>query len=283
MTQKVACIAGLGQLGTSLGLALAQDPRTNWRRVAWDSDEARMDRAESLDACDEITVFPQDDLATAALVITALTERADRERFWRAYVPSINAGALWLDFGRFDLPEDTASALPEGVRRVALRLVNADTNSHEPSTDWLGQQVALVRTPEVTDEDRALLGTFGLHLRWVQASQEPINIAATEQLPWLNAAAHLTTLAEMSPFFTDLKATPAKAISGSQGVPAGPPGGLRGLEHNQQALLSVLGRQISVMQDLRRWLELGQWNRVEAFIQEAIDAHQTHIAKEDSP
>jgi prephenate dehydrogenase len=110
-------IIGLGQIGGSIGLALARHP--GWRRIGWDRDRAARGQAKALGAVEEIAPSLAAACRDAALAVLATP--VDTLPALIARVASLlPRGAALLDTGstRGSLTEALARAAARGVRAV---------------------------------------------------------------------------------------------------------------------------------------------------------------------
>lgn len=136
----------------------------------------------------------------------------------------------------------------------------------------------------LTDAERLLSG-LGFQCRRVTATLDGLAAATGEQVPHLMAAAATIAITELREVFQGLDAVGGQALAEVTAPVRAPlQGGVEALKANRGPLLSALSRQLSVLGDMRRWIELGQWDRLEEALKSAQRQRQTLLmTNEEAP
>jgi len=282
------CIAGAGPMGTSLGLALKRAGVAG-RIVGWDREPARMQAALDRGAFDAITAFPQDvvgecDLLVAAVPTHEVTEVA------RRYGARLGEGAVFMD----------VCSIKAGVFEACVSLLSASATyvSVHPwvTLDGPGRADAFdgalcVVCPEpqvrgVDDHGRAALvaalwASLGCEVRAMAHDEHDLVRAAYVDLPRILAAAQLTTLTELAEAFSGLGHGGQEVFEAQTRVLGTGHGVAAELDANQAAVLAVLPRMISVLEDLKGWLETRSTDRVAALCEEASEGRAALLRRKE--
>jgi prephenate dehydrogenase len=275
---RCVCIAGAGCLGASLGLAIRALPGTPGedrpRVVAWDRDPAARDAAMALGAFDAITAFPQEEVAAADLLVAAVQGEAAALDVARRYGARLPAGATFTELSRvrggLDLP--LRALLPPQVTYAPSapwlpRLPRPDADAFRGATVLLGAQAPALE---------ALWADLGAQVRRVPAQDLDVLYAAHWQLPALQRAAWVTTLAELADAVGALWGLGAPDAAPLTLAALGAPD-LADLQANREALLIALGRLASVTADMQTWLERADHDRLVELVRDA-QAQATDLA-----
>jgi prephenate dehydrogenase len=249
------CIAGLGRRGTALGLALGQRGLAR-RRVGWDAQMQRAQDALEAGALDEVTVFPQDEVAAADLLVVAAPTEAVH-KVARVYGRGLPDDALLVDLrtSKDDL-EALRAHLPRGRHVVGCApLTSLERLRQRPDAAYYQNTTCLIaaRDPEGAPAKRvaALWSALGAVPMLVQEHRHDMVAAALYHAPLALQATAWLALQELG------EAAPQLAPQ------AQPWTGLRALlEENRGATLAVLGRHHSVLKDLLGWMERQQWEQL---------------------
>lgn len=172
---------------------------------------------------------------------------------------------------------DLGESSPQEAPREALRVMTTRARALRGSSLLLrGRSEAAL-----ADAERLLSG-LGFQCRRVTATLDGLAAATGEQVPHLMAAAATIAVSELREVFQGLDAVGGQALAEvTAPVRASVPGGVQALKTNKGPLLSALSRQLSVLGDMRRWIELGQWDRLEEALKSAQRQRQTLLMTDE--
>jgi prephenate dehydrogenase len=250
MMFDTVCIAGLGLAGTSLGLALGALAR---RRVGWDTQMERAEAALAAGALDEVSVFPQDHVEGADLLIVA-APTAGVEKVARTYGPLLRAGAVLMDLR----PQKGE------IGAIQARLVGGGEYVGSAPLLWPGARAALASAVRfagarclVTAASLDSAGVRRVSALWEALGARPVVVAAHRHDavaaalyhgPLALEAARVMALRELGEGLLEVEA-PAWQEAGW----------VEALAEARGPLLSVLGRHRAVLEDLIGRVERQEW------------------------
>lgn len=189
---KRVAIIGVGQIGGSLGLALAGSPR--WRRIGWDRDARALARSLERGAVDEAARSLRAACATADLAIVATPVDA-LPAVVRAVAATLPRGATLLDTGsaRSGVTQALADAARRGVRAVGGHPIagsEARGIAAARADLFRGATFALLPTRRAVPAlVRALVRDIGARELVVSPAAHDRALASTSHLPYLIARA----------------------------------------------------------------------------------------------
>ena len=183
-------LIGVGQIGASLGLALAGKPR--WHRVGWDRDRAALALGRERGALDESARTLRDacrraDLAVVATPVDTLPEVI------RAASAALPRGAALLDTGsaRRGVTEALREASRRGVRAVGGHpIAGNEGRGAKAASAELFRGATFVVLPvrgDVPPIVRTLVRDLGAQLRRLAPRPHDRALARTSHLPYLLA------------------------------------------------------------------------------------------------
>lgn len=269
------CIAGAGVMGTSLGLALRRQGLAA-HVLGWDREPERMEAALAAGAFDEVSAFPQDAVAGADLLIAAVPSDQVGE-VARRYGSRLPAGAIFMDLSRIKRPVVGGCLL---MLPASVAYVSADPHVRvqAPAPDVFEGALCTLSPlddpptaagRDATERLTRLWSALGAEVRVMSADAHDLTRAAYLDLPRLLAAARITTFTELAEFYTGLEGLGGADFEAMAAALPEPAQVVADLDANREAVLSVLPRMISVLEDLKGWLELRAMDRVETLCQEA--------------
>ena len=188
---RIALI-GTGQIGTSLGLALAAHAR--WHRVGWDVDRAALAAARDRGALDEAARTLEDACRRADLAVVA-TPVDTLPVVIRAAIAALRPGAALLDTG------SARRGVTESLRRAARRggrAVGGHPSAGNEGRGAAAADAALFRGATfavlpvrggVPGVVRTLMRDLGARVRLLDARSYDHALARTSHLPYVLACA----------------------------------------------------------------------------------------------
>jgi prephenate dehydrogenase len=190
-TRRLAII-GVGQIGASVGLALAG--KSGWRRIGWDPNRKTLALASRRGALDEIARSLRGACALADLAVVATPVDA-MPGVIRAVAAALPPGAALLDTGsaRRGVTDALLEAARRGVRAVGGHPIAGNEGRGAAAASaglFRGATFALLpvrgRVPEPV---RALVRDLGARALQVNPAAHDRALASTSHLPYLIARA----------------------------------------------------------------------------------------------
>lgn len=253
------CIAGLGPLGSSIGLA-ARHHKIAEHIVGWDKSGDLMDQALDQGALDRATAFPQDELSDTDLLLSTLPPK-EVPRLLRTYSRFLPQNAIVTTLLRARGAEQNAFQHALGDRLLyagSTPLVEA----HKTSKELFQGSTCLITSFEHAEHPglRALC-TFweklGATPKTIPPHHHDIALAAHLHAPFANTLAFQMAARELGAAFPAAQEAP-----GVENFPSE-----EEIHHiqqllfeNKEGLISFLTRQKSVVEDLITWLEQNRKN-----------------------
>lgn len=267
---RCVCIAGAGSLGASLGLALRALPgepgQGRPRVVGWDRDPDARDAALALGAFDATTAWPHEEVAQADLLVAAVQGEQAVVDVARRYGPHLPEGGLFLDLSRVHAGLEVAARAAIPPRAAYLPASRWGARLEAPhAAAFRGATLLLGEAAPRLDP---LWAALKVTTRRVAPADMDVLYAAHIQLPLLQRAAWVTTLAELGEVFGALWGLGGPELHPALLQAVGPVEAAE-LDANREALMSALGRLASVTDDMKTWLEQAHTARLRAFVDEA--------------
>ena len=282
------CIAGAGVMGTSLGLALKERGIAE-RVVGWDRVPERMDAALVLGAFDGLSAFPQDELGEADLLIAAVPT-SEVPDVARRYGPLLTReGAMFMDLSSVKqaIFGECVVHLSSSARYVSsnpfILLQKADPGAFEGALVALCPELA---AGEAASEEKvgaafAMWTRLGAEVRLMPYEEHDLVRACYVDLPRLLATSQVTATSELAEVFGALFGV-GEGGFGRQSAALFDEG-VTGEEiaadiaENRAAVLAALPRAISILEDMRTWLERREQERVVDLVKEARQVRDAFV------
>lgn len=189
--RRIALI-GTGQIGTSLGLALAAN--TRWHRVGWDLDRRALVAARDRGALDEVARTLEDACRNADLAVVA-TPVDTLPAVISAAIAALRPGAALLDTGsaRRGVTESLRQAARRGVRAVGGHpIAGNEGRGAAAASAGLFRGATFVLLPVrggVPGLVRTLMRDLGARVQVLDARSHDHALARTSHLPYVVASA----------------------------------------------------------------------------------------------
>lgn len=238
------CLAGLGPVARGLGRVGSAHGH---EVVVWGAPKDELDGFVASGIAARTTVFPQDELETASMLIVD----GDGEllgRICRTYLQFLAPEATLVH---------TAHPTNDALRTLAELEVQHTTAAISPvsTTRWL---------VDIDGPVRELVRPAGVEALEVPARHHDLWRAATELVPGLVGAALHGASDELGPICPHLDAEGTRLSTLERS-----PFTVEAVIQDRQAALTVLPRVISVLQDTMRWLEFKETERLAALLEES--------------
>jgi prephenate dehydrogenase len=196
-------IVGLGQIGASVGLALA-DQDQHIQRIGYDSDRSVTRQASNLKAVDKTTTKLKNLVNDADIVLMALPTDQMREMI-EQIAPLMKSGAVLMDtaLSKELVAKWATELLPDGCNYVGLTpvinpdyLVSTDSGIDSARTDLFHNGMMAITTPPNTDARAIKLAAdltqlLGATVLFADILEVDSMMTATHIVPQLLAAAML--------------------------------------------------------------------------------------------
>lgn len=258
-------IVGLGQIGASIGMALADQDQLI-RRIGYDSDRSVSRQASKLKAVDKTTSNLEDLAADADIVLMALP--TDQMHTMMEQIgPLMKSGAVLMDtaLSKEKVAHWAAELLPEGCGYVGLTpvinpayLMSASSGIRSARADLFQNGMIAISSPLHTDPKAIKLAgdltrLLGASLLFADMLEVDSLMAATHIVPQLMAAALLNATVDQ-PNWRDAGQMAGRAYAEVSGPirHLGQPGTLAATAiQNRENVLRVLNSVIASLETLR--------------------------------
>lgn len=203
ITPPAPCITvvGLGLIGGSIGLALADEPGV--RRIGVDRSPDACKKALAVGAVDAVTHDVAESVRDADLVVLAVPVGA-MEHVVRAAAPALKPGAVVTDVGstKAELCRRLPRLLPAHASFVGGHpLAGSERSGIDAADPYLFANAVYVLTP-VSDDNAALqkvrwlVQALGAHPLEMDPEHHDVIVASVSHLPHLAAAALILAVAD---------------------------------------------------------------------------------------
>ena len=203
-------IIGLGQIGTSIGLALAEK-KTGVRRVGHDKNPETAKEARRLGAIDDVKFNLPAAVRDAGLVLLCLPFDQVRATL-ETIAPELREGAVVIDFSpsKLTMTDWVKKALPQHCHYVGLTPALNASHLHEiefgvqaARADLFNGALMLLDMPRNTPEQAVQLASnltlaLGAHPMFSDSAEADGMMASVHLLPQLAAAALLNATLDQS-------------------------------------------------------------------------------------
>jgi len=261
MTVQVTII-GLGQIGTSIGLALAEHADLV-RRIGHDKDHSVARAAEKLGALDEVKINLPDSVREADIVLLSLPVSEIRETL-EVIAQDLKEGAVVMDTApvKGTVTQWAKELLPPERFYVSLVPVINPEYLHEAEigvpaarTDLFDKGLMMIASSPGTPGEAVKLAAdltrlVGATPFYADLAEADGLMAATHILPQLAAVALLTATVEQ-PGWREARKVAGRHYAAGTIFPDGPQALREAALHNKDNVVRVLDNLIAALQGLR--------------------------------
>jgi prephenate dehydrogenase len=287
MTVNITII-GLGQIGTSIGLAL-KDKGDLLERRGYDRDLAKARKAEKLGALDRVYINLPNAVSEADIVFVALPVNEIQETL-KIIAPNLREGTVVMDTApvKSVVAGWGAEYLPEGCYYVGLIMVINPAYLHIPdsgqeaaSGDLFRDTPVLIASPPGTASAAVklaadltrLLGATPLFAELVELDSL---MGATHILPQLIAAALVNATVDQPGWFEGRKLAgrPYAEVTGPITQMGQPSALASSALYNRENMLRILDGYISVLSNIREDIFNQDQEKLQERLQRAYESRQ---------